>query len=110
MKVKPGEGGAYVDNEQTVWKPVHQELINAGTRVGWSLWQGVYPFGTAMPYDYVTVDYFADFSKLNAADTEAAFNNAHSGKDMDELFRSTTNARSHVRAELWEVLDSVWKE
>ncbi len=110
MKVKQGEGGSYVDNELTVWKPVHQELINAGSRAGWSLWQGVFPFGTGMPHDYVTVDYFADFSKLGAADTEAAFNKAHAGKDMDELFLSTNNSRSHVRAELWEVLDSVWKE
>lgn len=110
MKVNPGGGGSYVDNELTVWKPVHQELINAGTRAGWSLWQGTFPFGTNMPYDFVTVDYFADFSKLGAADTEAAFNKAHSGKDIDELFSATTNSRSHVRAELWEVLDSVWKE
>ncbi len=110
MKVKPGEGGSYVENELSVWKPVHQELINAGSRVGWSLWQVVFPFGTSLPYDYVTVDYYADFSKLGAADTEAAFSKAHAGKDMDKLFTETMNSRSHVRAELWEVLDSVWKQ
>ena len=110
MKVKPGEGGRYVDNELSVWKPIHQELINAGSRVGWSLWRGLYPFGVNFPYDYVTVDYFADFSKLGAADVGAAFDQAHPGEDMSELFGETGDSRTHVRAELWEVLDSVWKE
>ncbi|WP_299578199.1 hypothetical protein [uncultured Sunxiuqinia sp.] len=110
MKVKPGHGGAYVNNEMNVWRPVHQALINADTRSGWSLWQSVYPFGESLPFDYVTVDYFADFSKLGAADVYGAFENAHAGKDIDMLMQETNESRSHVRAELWEVLDSVWKE
>ncbi|MGQ7868059.1 hypothetical protein [Sunxiuqinia sp. sy24] len=110
MKVKPGHGGAYVDNEMNVWKPVHQELVNAGTRSGWSLWQSVYPFGESLPYDYITVDYFADYSKLGAADVYGAFEKAHPGEDINMLMQETTEARSHVRAELWEVIDSIWKQ
>lgn len=110
MKVKPGNGGAYVEHERKVWKPVHQALVDAGTRWGWSLWECVYPMGAGMPYDYVTVDYYADFSKLGAADIMEAFEKAHPGKMMNELTTETNQVRKQVKAELWEVIDSAWKQ
>jgi len=110
MKVKPGNDGAYLDVEKNIWKSVHQEFIKAGTRVGWSLWSNLYPAGSGTDYQYVTANFFTDFSKIGAADYTDAFKKAHAGKDVDELNVKTANSRDLVRSELWEVIDSAWKQ
>lgn len=110
MKVKPGNEAVYVDVEENTWKPVHQEFMKAGSRVGWSLWNEIYPAGAAMDFQYVTANYFKDFSKINAADYTAAFGKAHAGKNLDELMKKTTDSRDLVRSELWQTVDVVMKE
>ncbi len=107
MKVKPGMGGAYVDVENNVWKPVHKEFINDGSRVGWSLWQTIYPTGSGLDFQYATVNYIKDFSKINAADYNGAFARAHANEDANKLMDDTNNSREIVRAELWRVIDAV---
>ncbi|MGD9929044.1 MAG: hypothetical protein AB7U05_03420 [Mangrovibacterium sp.] len=110
MHVKPGNEGMYVEAEQNVWKPVHQEFIQAGTRVGWSFWQMVYPSGSGVDSQFLTVDYFSDFSKIGMADHGAAFTKAHAGKDMNALMENTGKSREMIRTELWETLDVVMKQ
>lgn len=109
MKVKPGNEGAYVAAEENIWVPIHKEFIKAGTRAGWSLWGNAFPSGAGMDYQYTTVNYFADFSKIGMADYTAAFEKAHKGKSMDELGKQTTDLRDLVRSELWQTLDVVMK-
>jgi L-rhamnose mutarotase len=110
MKVKPGNENAYVEMEETIWKPVHEAFIKAGTRAGWSLWNQVFPSGSAMDYQFVTANYFNDFSKIGAADYGAAFEKAHAGKNIDELNKKTSDTRDLVRSELWQTVDVVMKE
>ena len=107
MKVPQGKEGEYYDIETTVWKPVHNEFIKAGSRVGWSFWGRVFPAGTGMDFQYITVNYFADWSKIGAADYNSAFAKAHPGKDMNELGKRTDASRSLVKSELWEVVERV---
>lgn len=107
MKVEQGKDGEYFDAEIDIWKPVHAAFIEAGSRVGWSLWGRVFPTGAGLDYQYVTVNYMSDFSKIGMADYNDAFNKAHAGKSMDELFERTNNSRILVKSELWEVIDKV---
>ncbi len=107
MKVKPGNGGAYVDVENNVWKPVHKEFIKEGSRVGWALWQTIFPSGSGLDFQYATVNYIKDFSKINAADYNGAFAKAHANEDVDKLMEDTNNSRDLVRSELWRVVDAV---
>ena len=107
MKVKPGNDNEYLDVETNLWKPVHNEFIKAGSRVGWSLWGRVYPSGSGLNYQYVTVNYFADWSKIGAADFNAAFSKAHVGKDINALGERTNASRDLVKSELWEVVERV---
>ena len=108
MKVKPGKDNDYLDAEKNVWKSVHNEFIKAGSRVGWSLWSRSFPSGYALDYQYVTVNYFSDWSKIGVADYMDAFNKAHPGKDANELMEKTGASRVLVRSELWEVIDSAF--
>ncbi|HAH23571.1 MAG TPA: hypothetical protein DCL77_07415 [Prolixibacteraceae bacterium] len=110
MKVKPGKDAAYLDAEKTIWAPIHKEFVKAGTRAGWSLWSQVFPGGAGADYQYVTANYYPDFSKIGMADYNAAFKKAHPGKDMDALGKKTEDTRDLVRSELWQVVDMVMKQ
>ena len=110
MKVKPGEEGNYIDVEKNIWLPIHKEFIKAGTRVGWSLWSQQFPGGSELDHQFAAVNYFSDFSKIGMANYVDAFNKAHPGKDINELFEKTGKSRDLVRSELWELLDAASKQ
>lgn len=108
MKVEQGKDNEYIDVETNVWKAVHQEFINAGSRVGWSLWGRNFPAGAGLDYQYVTVNYMSEWSKIGTANYTEAFNKAHAGKNTDDLFAKTNASRILVKSELWEVVDKVF--
>lgn len=110
MKVKPGGEGAYIQNEEKVWKPMHQEFVKAGTRAGWSLWQTLYPNGSGEPFQFVTVDDYNNFAQLGQADFQGVFQKVHAGEDVDEVMGSTNNTRTLEKSELWELVDIVMKQ
>ncbi len=83
MKVPAGKEGEYYDVETTVWKPIHNEFIKAGSRVGWSFWGRVFPAGSSQDFQFITVNYFADWSKIGVADYNDAYSKAHPGKDIN---------------------------
>lgn len=110
MKVEQGKENEYFDVETNIWKPVHQEFIKAGSRVGWSLWSRNFPSGAGLDYQYTTVNYFADWSKIGAADYNDAFNKAHVGKDLNALMKRTDDSRTLVKSELWEVVERIFPQ
>jgi hypothetical protein len=107
MKVPQGMEGEYYDVETNIWKPVHNEFIKAGSRVGWSLWSRVFPSGSGLDFQFITVNYFSEFSKIGTDDYNAAFSKAHPGKNLDELGTKTNSSRELVKSELWEVVEKV---
>jgi L-rhamnose mutarotase len=110
MKVKQGEESAYLNIENLIWKPVHEELAKAGLKSGWSVWSVVYPGGSGNDYQFLAVDDLSEFKQIEMAGYESAFRKVHTGKNMDELMNQTNNSRILVRSELWELLDSSeWK-
>ena len=105
MKTIPGGNFMQVENELA--KPVSQELIKNGDWAGWSVWSNVFPRGTGMESNVVTVDYFSDFSKIGSANYRQAFGKAHPGKEWSEFGEKVGNSRIMVRSELWKVVDFV---
>jgi hypothetical protein len=110
MKVEQGKEGEYWDVETNIWKPIHNEFIKAGSRVGWSLWGRNFPSGAGLDYQYVTVNYMADWSKIGTANYTDAFNKAHPGKNYDEMGAKTNASRVLVKSELWEVVDKAFAQ
>ena len=108
MNIRQGGESEYLDVENTIWKPVHQELLNSGAKAGWSVWSLYFPGGAGLPYQFVAVDDFADFSQIGKVDYSDAFNKVHKDKNLDELLERTTKSRILVKSELWESLDSVF--
>ena len=110
MKVKPGNEGLYLDVEKTIWKPIHNEFIKAGSRVGWSLWSMQFPSGSGGDAQFATVNYFSEFKKIGMANYTDAYKKAHPGKDMNEISAKTGASRDLVRSELWQVVDAVMRK
>lgn len=107
MKVAPGQDDAYVQVEQELWKPVHQERVNAGTILGWYLYGVGSPTGTEVHHNYVTVTIYGSFEAMENSYPEGVWEKAHPGVNMAEVNERTMNARDLVRGEVWQLLDQM---
>ena len=87
MQVDPADKGTYERLERETWKAVHAERIERGLMRGWGLYEVRYPLGTAKPYDYATVNAFAEYGDLDMSgfDFQALFESAHPGQDPAEV-------------------------
>jgi len=108
MKSKPG--GNFIQIENELAKPTSQELVKNGNWAGWSLWSNVFPRGSGMESDFVTVDNYPDFSKLGSVNYTQAFEKANPGKKWADYADKFANSKEMVRSELWKVVDFVFAE
>ncbi|WP_297094624.1 hypothetical protein [uncultured Draconibacterium sp.] len=108
MKTKPG--GNYVQLENQIGQPTAAELVKSGAWSGWTFWSNVYPSGTNMAADYVTVDYYSDFTKVGSFNYMEAFQKAHPDKEWAETMQGFSNSRDMIRTELWKLLDAAIAE
>lgn len=112
MKVKPGMQADYLAMEKA-WKKIHKAKLGAGMIQGWSLFQVMYPGGSAKEYDYVT---YANLGK-----------NADAAKSLDgdffpenwqklltkeelALVNRTGEFRTVVKEEIWQLRDGIYDE
>lgn len=94
----------YVQIEQEIWKPMHQHMVDEGTRNSWALYRVVY--GDRSGCDYYTVTTFRGEDQLNAeTDYAEAFQAVHAGKNIDKAMARTLASREHVSTELWLQID-----
>ena len=100
----------YVDVEQNIWKPMHQELVHQGRKNTWALY-GV-RFGSRDECDYYTVSTFvgSDAMQSDLADLPALFAKVHPEGDFDEAMAKTQASRTVVRTELWMGLAGIRPE
>ncbi|HKI88552.1 MAG TPA: hypothetical protein VKA38_05945 [Draconibacterium sp.] len=99
MKVEPGQEGNYLELEQKIWKPIHQERVNQGKLFGWILYQVMYT-GTDDAYNYATVNVYANSANFENPYDGIDFAKVHPGKDMGEEFTKTINTRKLVKSQL----------
>jgi hypothetical protein len=100
MRVPEGGTSAYMEVEQKVWKPMHQEWANQGKILGWYLYQVPYPGGTDAEYQYVTVRIYSNMAQLEnpMSDMDAIFKKVHPGKKMDDVGPKTLASRDLVKS------------
>jgi hypothetical protein len=108
MKPKPGKTGDFFKFERTVWMPLAKEAAKAGgTRKGWAVYSMLYPSGTGVPYDALTIDVFRDWDSVwkGAGFSKEVFEKVFPGKTQEELFEPMASVRDLVRRELYVVVD-----
>jgi hypothetical protein len=107
MKVEPGGVQEYLEVEQNLWKPVHQELVKTGKKESWWLFRVRYPRGTDHEYNFITVNAFQDLQDLETAGYQEILSKVHAGKNTQDILDRTLNARKQVNVELWELIEQV---
>ncbi len=107
MKPKDGQAEAYLAEEKEVWKPIHQELVKSGQTEGWDLWSLVFPSASNLPYDYVTVNLFKDYSKLNLLSYSETVKKVYPNRTAASLFGQTSNTRTMAKSELWKLVETL---
>lgn len=103
MRSKPN--GNYVDVEQKLWKPIHQERVKDGSLDGWALYELTLPGGTLYPYDYATVNSVSTLAAMENPFTEALFRRVHPNTSLTDIGNRTEAGRDLVRRELWVLVD-----
>jgi len=96
------ESGDYVQIEQEVWKPIHEERIKAGALLNWTLYSVGYGFDDS--YTHVTVNVYPDMAALEASygDSFPGFvAAAHPDGNWDEISARTEASRHIVKTEIW---------
>ena len=97
MYVPEGMSGAYVTMEQEIAKPIHQEAVNQGRMVSWSLWAIPFPGGTEADYHFATVRIYENMDQIKqAGEFGDLAEKVHAGKNMEEM-----------TARIWETRDLV---
>ncbi|MGF1669930.1 MAG: hypothetical protein ACFCU6_05750 [Balneolaceae bacterium] len=108
FQVQPGGGGEYLTVEQEFWKPIHEYRIENGMMAGWHLYSLMVPAGSAVPYNYKTVDFYKSLGDLGQPLTQEILSSANpelSGTGLEAFFERTQNARSVYRSVLMERID-----
>jgi len=100
MKVESGKFGEYVNLEQEIWKPMHQERMDRGKIVGWYLY-AINFTGANDEYNYATINLYSSLDSLeNPWDADIP-SIVHPDKTMSQILETTLNTRIQVRSELY---------
>ena len=100
MKVKPENHSKYLEVEQEIWKPMHQERINQNIIVGWYLYAVEFA-GADDEYNYVVISLYDNAENLeNPWSTEIPAQ-VHPKLPLSEIMERTYDARENVKTELY---------
>ena len=102
---KGKSNGDHSKVELDLWKPIHAARVKAGTMKGWVLMDMMLPYGESLPYSSVTIDGYADMRQFLTPWTEDYFKQVHPGKDINAMFKQTTEACTLVKGELRMMID-----
>lgn len=91
---------AYESMESKVFKAGHQALIDGGFRAGWAVYALVSPTGSAIPYNYGTVDFV---NKLGPVPMAEAMMTANPDRDLDAMYE-LLELRDNVLTETWALV------
>ena len=91
------DADAYERMESEVFKPGHQALLDGGHGSGWGLYVLVSPLGSAIGYNYSTVDFS---NHLNPVPMAEAIMSANPDRDLDAM-QELLQLREQVRSQTW---------
>ncbi len=94
------DADAYERMESQVFKAGHQELLDGGHRSGWGMYALVSPLGTAVPYNYSTVDFS---NHLNPVPMAEAMMSANPDRDLDAM-QELLQLREHINSQTWALV------
>ncbi|WP_297097110.1 hypothetical protein [uncultured Draconibacterium sp.] len=106
IKVKPEDHLKYIEVEQKIWKPMHQERINQGIIASWTLYAVEFT-GSADNYNYVAITTYNDPETLENPWNAEIPAKVHRNMSLSEMMDRTNKAREIVRSELYNSVASI---
>ncbi len=100
LKVKPEDHLKYLEVEQKIWKPMHQERIRQGIIASWTLYAVEFT-GSSDSYNYVAITTYNDPKNIENpwnADIPAE---VHPNMSLAEMMERTNKSREIVSSELY---------
>jgi hypothetical protein len=107
MDVPDGRWDEYMAMETKLVKPVHQVVIDNGKRAGWGLYSLVLPYGSEMPYQAATVDFYDKWENIGGGGMMDALKKVHPNMSEAYFSRQINETRTLVRGELRVLVDYV---
>lgn len=98
----------YINLERTVYKPLHEYSVNNGEKIGWILYEIIYPYGEDTRYNYATVNLYKDTKQaldMSWTDFMVGFNEVHPDLDVNDINQRTQNARTLISGEIFALVD-----
>lgn len=105
----PGQAGEYEELELELWKPLHMERYERGIIKSWNLYQVVAGEPDA-PYQYIAINVFDDFSKIDYFDLEDIMQSVYPDKNPAELMQRTRKSREVTNTEIWKITGKITGE
>lgn len=99
----------YLTLELDIWKELHRERYDKGIIRSWDFYS-VFSGEPDAPYNFIAVNVFDDFSKIDYFDLESIIREVYPDKDPDALMERTRQAREVVRTEIWQVNGRIMDE
>ena len=105
----PGNEMAYRALESDVWKKIHEARIKGGVMNAWLGCSRVFPGGSQIPFQFVTVNVFPTREPVSNPSADEAVNRAIQGMSDEQraLFINTDSLRTIVREDIWKRIDQV---
>lgn len=100
----------YVAWEKKAWQPVAEELDKENLRSGWSLNTIVFPGGTDVPFNAVTVDVFSTWESIfnnNAQQFYQIWQKAHPDMELGTTFEQYDKLRHQGDVDIYVVQDTI---
>ncbi|MEL6671641.1 MAG: hypothetical protein AAFR61_05595 [Bacteroidota bacterium] len=96
-------GDGAMELEEKFWKPIHAERQKQGKLLDWGLMRRVYPYGSAVEYDYITINVYKDLAQAEMTydDLEAIAKKVHPSADIAKKLAATEASRKLVKGEVF---------
>ena len=102
LKAEGHQIGEYLELEQELWKPIHEERKQRGIIESWNLYS-VVAGEPDISYNYIVVNVFDDFSKIDYYGLNELIDDIHPDINRDEFMERTRSSREVVRTEIWQI-------
>ncbi|XOV92955.1 MAG: hypothetical protein ACFHWX_22495 [Bacteroidota bacterium] len=86
-------------------KPAFDLAVKEGKMAGWGLWSLMFPQGGDIDYNWISVDLYNDFSKINQFGWADLITRANPKINLDEIGPQLGESRTMTRNELWVLVD-----
>ena len=106
MKVHDMPG--WLELERSIWKPIAEAWVKAGSMRGWIVARPILPGGTGLKYQAITIDVMPNWDAVfTPPSLEKTFKQVHADKDYNQVMENIGKARDLDLRELMVIEDKI---